>query len=112
MKNRIQKGDTVTLIAPYDVASGGGLLVGSVFGVANFAALSGAPVEADVVGVFDLAKADAQAWAQGAKIYWDNTAKVCTTVNTSNTLIGAAMLAVANTAGLTVGRVRLNGVVS
>ncbi|PIK74823.1 DUF2190 family protein [Methylobacterium frigidaeris] len=112
MKNYVQKGHTLTLVAPYDVASGAGLLVGSLFGVASFAALSGGNVEAAIEGVYDLPKADSQAWAQGAKIYWDNAAKVCTTVATSNTLIGAAVLPVAGSAGQTTGRVRLNGNVS
>lgn len=112
MKNRVQPGRTLTLVAPYNVAAGGGLLVGSLFGVANFAALAGANVEADVEGVYDLPKADSQAWAQGAKVYWDDAAKVCTTVSTANTLIGAAVSPVAGSAGLTTGRVRLNGTVS
>ena len=34
MKNFIQPGDTVTAVAPYDVASGGGALIGLLFGVA------------------------------------------------------------------------------
>jgi predicted RecA/RadA family phage recombinase len=109
MRNFVQKGRTVTLPAPYAVASGAGLLVGSIFGVANFAAVQGANVEADVVGVFDLPKTDAQAWTVGALIYWDDTNKVCTTVSSTNKLIGVALSAVANTAGLTTGRVRLNG---
>lgn len=94
--NHIQPGNTLTLVAPYDVASGAGLLVGTIFGVAQYAALSGADVEADTVGVWELPKTSAQAWTQGAAIYWDNTNKVATTTATSNTLIGAAAEAAAN----------------
>lgn len=107
MKNFIQRGEVVTLAAPYDVASGAGLLVGSVFGVATSGALSGATVEVALCGVYELAKTSAQAWTVGAKIYWDDTAKVCTTVNTSNTLIGVAVAAAANPSAT--GLVRLNG---
>lgn len=107
MKNYVQKGDAVTLVAPYDVASGAGMLVGSVFGVATAAALSGAEVEAQLVGVVDVAKVSAQAWTQGAKVYWDNTAKNVTTTVGSNTLIGVAVAAAANPSDT--GRVRLNG---
>ena len=59
--------------------------------------------------MFDLPKADTQAWTVGALVYWDDVNKVCTTVAGSLKLIGVATLPVANTAGLTTGRVRLNG---
>ena len=107
MKNFVQRGEIVTLAAPYDLASGAGLLVGAIFGVATSAALSGATVEVALCGVYELAKTSAQAWTVGAKVYWDDTAKVCTTVNTSNTLIGVAVAAAANPSAT--GLVRLNG---
>jgi predicted RecA/RadA family phage recombinase len=108
MKNYVQPGNTITLTAPYAVASGDGLLVGAIFGVASGAGALGEPVEAALVGVFDLTKVGSQAWAAGAKVYWDNTNKRCTTVATDNTLIGVATEAVASGAGDTIGRVRLN----
>lgn len=107
MKNFVQRGEIVTLAAPYDVASGAGLLVGAIFGVATSAALSGEPVETAVCGVYELAKTSAQAWTVGAKVYWDDTAKVCTTVPTSNTLIGIAVEPATNPSPR--GIVRLNG---
>jgi predicted RecA/RadA family phage recombinase len=109
MKNFIQPGDTLTVAAPYALTSGQGALVGTMFGVASTTVANGAEVELQTVGVFDLAKADSQAWAVGAAIYWDNTNKVCTTTASGNTKIGVAVLAVASTAGLVIGRVRLNG---
>ncbi len=108
MKNYVQPGNTIPLTAPYDVASGDGLLVGSIFGVATGAAANGEAIETALVGVFDLKKVGSQAWAVGDKIYWDNTAKQATKTATDNTLIGAAVEAVGNGAGETVGRVRLN----
>jgi hypothetical protein len=66
-------------------------------------------VEAALTGVFDLTKIGSQAWTVGAKVYWDDTNKRCTTVATDNTLIGVAVDAVAGGAGDTIGRVRLNG---
>lgn len=107
MKNYVQPGDTLTLTAPYAVASGAGLLVGSIFGVATAAAAISTPVEAAVTGVFDLAKATGAAWTVGARIYWDDTAKNCTTTASTNKLIGVAVAAAAS--GDTVGRVRLSG---
>ena len=109
MKNYVQPGNTITLTAPYAVASGDGLLVGSVFGVAAGDAANGETVEAALVGVFDLKKVASQAWVVGDKIYWDNTNKETTKTATANTLIGVATEAVANGAGDVVGRVRLNG---
>lgn len=107
MKNYVQDGDTLSLVAPYDRLSGQGMLVGSIFGVAAVDALSGASVEVDVDGVFDIEKVSAQAWTAGALIYWDDTAKNATSVSTSNKLIGVAVQAAANPSST--GRVRLNG---
>lgn len=109
MKNYIQPGDTVSLTAPYAVAAGAGALVGTLFGVAVSDAAQGDAVELVTRGVFDLTKVGSQAWTEGAAIYWDDTNKRCTTVTTSNTLIGAAVAAVGSGAGETVGRVRLAG---
>ena len=107
MKNFIQKGDTITLTAPYNVSSGGGLLVGSIFGVASNDASSGNDVETATQGVFSIAKTSAQAWTQGALIYWDDTNKVCTTTSSTNKLVGTATAAAANPSST--GYVRLNG---
>lgn len=107
MRNFIQNGKTLTLLAPYDVASGAGLLVGSIFGVATNTALSGAAVETALEGVFSLAKTSAQAWTVGALIYWDDSGKVCTTVSTDHKLIGVATAIAANPSST--GYVRLNG---
>jgi predicted RecA/RadA family phage recombinase len=106
MKNYVQRGETVTLTAPASVLSGAGVLVGSIFGVAEYTAGSGDEVEVNLVGVFDLPKA-AGAITQGAKVYWDNTAKNVTTTASGNSLIGAAVAAAAN--GASTVRVRLNG---
>lgn len=109
MKNYVQPGRTITLAAPYAVASGDGLLVGAIFGIATASAILAEPVEACLVGVFDLKKVASQAWSVGDKIYWDNTNKEATKTVGTNTLIGAAVEAVGNGAGETIGRVRLNG---
>ena len=107
MKNYISRGDMVTVTAPYAVASGAGALVGTIFGIAANTAANGEDVELKTLGVFDLAKVSAQAWTQGAAVYWDNTAKNCTTTSSGNTLIGKATAAAANPSDI--GRVRLDG---
>ena len=103
----VQPGQTLTLIAPRALVSGAGMLVGAIFAVALADAAQGAPVEARRVEVFDLAKATGEAWTQGQKVYWDNTAFRVTTTAAGNTLIGAATQAQA--AGDAVGRVLLTG---
>jgi predicted RecA/RadA family phage recombinase len=110
MKNYVQDGNVLTLTAPYDVASGAAFKVGSILAVATSAALSTASVEAAVAGVYDLAKASAEAWTVGAKVYWDDAAKVCTTTSSGNTLIGVAVAVAANPSST--GRVRLNAAFS
>ena len=109
MKNYVSDGDALSLPAPYAVASGAGALIGSIFGVAQAAYASGATGQFQLEGVFDLPKPGTQAWTVGAIIYWDDTAKNCTTVVSTNKKIGAAVLAVGAGAGETTGRVYLPG---
>ena len=45
MRGYIQPGNTITLPAPYAVASGDGLLVGAIFGIATGSAAINAEVE-------------------------------------------------------------------
>jgi predicted RecA/RadA family phage recombinase len=108
MKNFIAVGDRLTITAPADIASGEGVLVGTLFGVAEGVAATGAEVVLKLAGVFDLPKAPSQAWTTGAAIYWDATEARCTTVGTGHRLIGAAVRAVGDTPLEIVGRVRLN----
>ena len=63
-----------------------------------------------VVGEYSVDKADSQAWTIGQKVYFDDSAKVFTTAATSgNAAAGVAVEAVAATAGLKTGKIRLNG---
>lgn len=109
MKTYIQPGDTVTVAAPADVASGAGVLVGDLFGIATGDAKSGEDVEIKTTGVFEVAKTSAQAWATvGLPIYWDASDKVVTSTKSTNKLIGVNVQAAANPSAT--GTVRLNGV--
>lgn len=109
MINFIQPGDILDLAAPYAVAAGDGLLVGSIFAVATSAAANGAAVRAITEGVFALTTLSTDTGSVGAKMYWDNTNKRLTTTSAGNTLIGA--LTVAKASGETTSTVRLNGTV-
>ncbi len=106
MKNFVQDGDTLALTAPYDVDSGAGAKIGSLFGVAVADVLSGKTGQFKMTGVFDLPKTSAQAWTVGALIYWDDSNKVATSTASTNLCIGIAVAAAANPSST--GRVRLN----
>lgn len=107
MKNYVSPGNVLTLPSPYDVASGGGVKSGLIFGIACSTAESGDDVDVDTVGVYDLVKVSANAFAVGAAVYWDDTAKVATSTSTDNTKIGVAVAAAANPSATV--RVRLSG---
>jgi predicted RecA/RadA family phage recombinase len=109
MKNKVQKGDTITVTAPYNVLSGQGVLVGTLFGVAAVDALSGSQVDIARTGVFDITALQTDTAVQGAKIYWDNTARRLTTTATNNALVGAVTMA--KTSADTAARVLLDGVI-
>lgn len=105
--NYVQKGEVLSLTAPYNVSSGGGLLVGALVGIAQIDALQNAQVQVAIEGVWEVDKVDAQAWAEGEKVYWDDSAKNFTTTSSGNTLAGVAAEAAANPTAT--GKLRLNG---
>ena len=108
VRNFVQPGETVTLAAPYAVAAGGGIKVGSIFAIALAAAATGAVVEARRVGIWDVAKATGEAWtAWTTKLYWDDTNKRLTSTAGTNLLVGVA--AQNHAAGDTTGRALLTG---
>jgi predicted RecA/RadA family phage recombinase len=107
----IQAGEVMTFTAPTGgVTAGTPVLIGGLLVVPRETVAQTLPFDGDAEGVHALPKADSQAWTEGAVIYWDNAAKNCTTVSTANYRVGVAAAAVASTAGLTTGLVRLNGV--
>jgi len=93
MKNYIQPGHTVTVTAPVGGASSGDFIkIGSLHGVCATDADEGAAVELAVTGVFEI-PSDGTAFAEGAKVYWNDTAKNVTSTAAGNTLIGHALAA-------------------
>jgi predicted RecA/RadA family phage recombinase len=109
MKNYVQEGDILTLTAPYAVTSGDGFLVGSIFAIASTTAASGATVEGVREGVFSVTALSTDTFTVGAKVYWDNTNKRCTSTASGNTLIGVATVVKAS--GATTVTVLLDGVI-
>lgn len=109
MKNFKAAGDMFPFTASgADVASGEGVLQGSLFGVAAGAVADGESGVMKTTGVFELPKVGSQAWTVGAKVYWTSGGNATTTAS-GNTYIGVAYAAVGSGAGETLGQVRLNG---
>lgn len=109
MKNYVQPGDTLTLVAPSGgVESGVPRIIGDLFVVPTVTADDGQPFAAKTTGVYELPKTSAQAWTQCAKVYWDANNGVATTAASGNREIGVAVKAAANPSAL--GLVRLNGI--
>jgi predicted RecA/RadA family phage recombinase len=76
MKTYIQNGHVITVSAPAGgIASGNGLIVGSIFGITAYSAAEGDPVELSTTGVFQLPKASAAVLSVGTRVSWDDTAK-------------------------------------
>ncbi|HZV06210.1 MAG TPA: DUF2190 family protein, partial [Gemmataceae bacterium] len=100
MQNYIQKGNTLTVAAPYALASGQGCQVGNIFGIAVNNQNSGESTEIVVEGVFDLAK-DTSTFNSGDKVFWNNstqqvTSSPLTAAGASNKEIGFAVLSQPN----------------
>ncbi|MCF7700547.1 DUF2190 family protein [Loktanella sp. M215] len=108
MKNYVYSGEKIDLPAPVTAVSGAAMLIGAMFGVCQNAAAVGEDLVLITQGAFDLPKLAAQAWTVGQKVYWDDTAKLVTSVATGNSLIGVAIEIAANPSDI--GRVRLNGI--
>lgn len=108
MKTQVNPGNTADIAsAPYAAVSGAGMLVGSLFGIVAFDCLISTPVTLALNGTFTVVKVSAQAWTVGQLIYWDDTAKLCTTVVGTNKIVGVAYAAAGNPSAT--GQVRLNG---
>lgn len=104
MKNFVQPGETLDLIAPSGgVTSGLGYLIGALFVVAAVTAAEGEDFAGARTGVFDLdatTHASTQAFAAGDPVYWNDTTKKVTATATGNQMIGFAVEAKVSTAAV------------
>jgi predicted RecA/RadA family phage recombinase len=92
MKNAISDGKVLEYTAPSGgVVSGGAYLIGSLLVVATASIAQALKFEGKPAGVFDLPKATDDAFSEGLKLYWDDSAKKITTTSGGNTLVGVAM---------------------
>jgi predicted RecA/RadA family phage recombinase len=95
MKNYKQSGKSVTVTVGATITGGQAILIGAILGIAFKAGVSGDDIEFSTEGVYDIPKA-AGAITQGAKCYWDDTAKNITTTASGNTHIGYCWYAAAS----------------
>lgn len=107
MKNYVQRGDTLSIPAPADIASGEVVISGSIIGVAAGDALTGETVDVSTVGVFDLPKVSALAISVGDIVYYDTATDLVNKTSSGNTKVGVAVTAAANPSASV--NVRLSG---
>lgn len=112
MKNGIHTGKVMTYTAPTGgVVSGTPVLIGALLVVPVATVAQTEKFAGETEGVIQFTKVGSQAWTEGQVIYWDNTNKRFTSASASGLFpCGVAAEAVGAGAGLTLGKVRLNGV--
>jgi predicted RecA/RadA family phage recombinase len=109
MKTYIQNGHVITVPTPAGgIASGEGMIVGNIFGIAAYSAVEGDPLELATTGVYKLPKSTAAVLTVGARVAWDNTAKNINVPGAGRFPVGTATEAAGN--GITSIAVRLDGV--
>ena len=109
MKTFIQPGNVISVTAPAGgVASGDGVIVGSLFGIAACDALAGESVEIATTGVFDLNKDSATVLSQGDRVAWDDSAMEIALPGAGLYPVGMATVAAGD--GATTVTVRLDGI--
>ena len=97
MKSYIAPGKSTTVTAPTGgVLSGDGVLIGTLFGIAQLDAGEGAEVEILTEGVVEIGKTSALAIGVGDRLFWDATNKVVNKTATAQVCVGVAVSAAAN----------------
>lgn len=91
MKTYIQPGNTMTVVAGAAIDSGLPQKVGNLVGIASGEAASGEEYELSLEdAVYKLPKASATTFAQGVKVGWDATGKLCVAAGAGTYDIGHA----------------------
>src|SRR5512147_1836507 len=96
-KTYIQPGHTLTVAAPTGgVLSGAGVLIGTLFGIAQSDAPEAADVEILTKGVVEIGKTSALQIDVGDRLFWDATNKVVNKTATAQQQVGVAVAAAEN----------------
>lgn len=97
MRNFIQPGRTLTLIAPTGgVVAGTPVKIGAFFVVPVATAAEGEEFAGEREGVFELSKTSAQAWSAGDRVYWNAGTSKVSNVATDGQMVGIATEDAAN----------------
>jgi predicted RecA/RadA family phage recombinase len=100
MKAYVQPGKSLTVTAPAGgVLSGQGILIGTLFGIAQYDAVEGAELEILTEGVVEIPKTSALQIDVGDRLFWDATNKVVNKTATAQVCVGVAVSAAANPSG-------------
>jgi predicted RecA/RadA family phage recombinase len=98
MKTYVQPGKSLTVTAPAGgTLSGQGVLIGTLFGIAQYDAVEGAEVEILSEGVVEIPKTSALQIDVGDRLFWDATNKVVNKTATAQVCVGVS--AAANPSG-------------
>jgi predicted RecA/RadA family phage recombinase len=109
MKAYVQPGRSLTVSAPAGgVLSGQGVLIGTLFGIAQVDAVEGAEVQILTEGVVEVPKTSALQIDVGDRLFWDATNKVVNKTATAQLCVGVAVSAAANPSGTV--RIKLGAV--
>lgn len=109
MKNFVQEGKFITVVAPSGgVVAGTPVVIANLFGIPAVTALEGVSFALATTGVFTLTKKTTDVLTVGLVVYFDTTNNYVTLTNTSNYRIGIVTEAAGN--GVTSVNVRLDGV--
>jgi predicted RecA/RadA family phage recombinase len=109
MKTYIAPGKSITVTAPAGgVLSGQGVLIGTLFGIAQVDAVAGADVEILTEGVVEIGKTSALQIDVGDRVFWDATNKVVNKTAAAQVCVGVAVSAAANPSSTV--RIRLGAV--
>jgi predicted RecA/RadA family phage recombinase len=97
MKTYVQPEKSLTVTAPAGgVLSGQGVLIGTLFGIAQYDAVEGAELEILTEGVVEIPKTSALQIDVGDRLFWDATNKVVNKTATAQVCVGVAVSAAAN----------------
>lgn len=95
MKNHIQHGHVITLVAGGAVTSGSPVFIGGLAAIPVTSGVSGDSISCSTCGVFELPKKAALAIVQGDDLYWDATPGEITKTAADGVPIGKAFKAAA-----------------
>lgn len=87
----VQTSHSIDYTPTANVAAGDVIVVGDLIGIAKLDIPANCLGTLSICGVFDVEKAEASAFAVGDNVYWDNAAKVATTVAGGNKYMGKAI---------------------